>query len=88
VRLRPPLQRPSSPFSVNHSPSTVTTLRLVGLIFEIDGPETHLLDNFWLDRGLRQHEASPSQLAEIIRNGHPVSPDKPNMCKMSALLSR
>jgi hypothetical protein len=75
---------------MNHSPSTVATLRLVGLIREVDGPDPHLFSEFWLNRGLRQCEASPCHLAEIIRNGHQASPERSNqnMCKLSALLFR
>ena len=75
---------------MNHSPLTVATLRLVGLIREVDGPDPHLFSEFWLNRGLRQCEASPCHLAEIIRNGHQASPERSNqnMCKLSALLFR
>jgi hypothetical protein len=55
---------------------TVTTLRLVGLICEINGPNLHLLDDFWLDGRLRQPEASPSQLSKVIRKPHHAPPKK------------
>src|ERR1700726_1610484 len=65
-----PLQRPSSPFSVNHSPSTVTMLRLVGLIFEIDSPDTALTaDAGYRNRGVEF--APDSSLEEAGFEKHP-----------------
>jgi hypothetical protein len=77
---KPALRCPSSPFSMSHSRSMVATLRL---ICEVDGPHPHLLNDFWLNSGLRQHEASPCELAEIIRDAHRTSrgTSKPEMGK-------
>src|SRR4029077_9598705 len=66
----------TSPPWVSRSRLTVTTLRLVGLICEINGPNLHLLDDFWLDGRLRQPEASPSQLSKVIRKPHRAPPKK------------
>src|SRR5690348_13052133 len=41
---------------------------MLGLVCEICGPNSHLLDHFWLRGSLRQAATSSCQLAEIRRN--------------------